>query len=81
MGEGETEWREFLIELNKVEEVWKDLIRSQETERAFLTLGISLLDINDLEPLHQTDVLEHKVQQVIAQNKELREFYGRATKH
>ena len=40
-----------------------------------------MLDINDLEPLHQTDVLEQKVQQVIAQNKELREFYGRATKH
>ena len=80
-GKGEREWREFLVELKKVEEVWEDLIKSQQTERAFLTLGISLLDINDLEPLHQTDVLEQKVQQVIAQNKELRDFYGRATEH
>ena len=28
-GKGETEWREFLIELKTVEEVWKDLIKSQ----------------------------------------------------
>lgn len=75
---GEKEWREFLMELKKVKEVWEDLVRSQQTERAFLTLGISLLH---LQPLHQTDVLEHKAQELIAKNKELREFYERATEH
>jgi len=45
------------------------------------TLGISLLHYDDLQPLHQTDVLEHKAQELIAKNKELREFYERATEH
>ena len=78
---GEREWCEFLMELKKVEEVWEDLMKSQQTERAFLTLGISLLDYSNLEPLHKTDVLEQKVQQLKARNKELREFYEGATEH
>ena len=78
---GEIEWREFLKELKNVEEVWEDLVRSQETERAFLTLGISLLHYDDLQPLHQTDVLEPKAQELIVKNKKLRESYKRATEH
>ena len=78
---GENEWREFLMELKKVKEVWEDLMKSQQTERAFLTLGISLLDYRDLEPLHQTDALEHKAQELIEKYKELRESYERATEH
>ena len=78
---GEKKWREFLKELKRVEEVWEDLVKSQHIERAFLTLGISLLHYNDLQPLHQTDVLEHKAQELIAKNKELRESYERTTEH
>ena len=79
---GENEWREFLKELKNVEEGWEDLVRSQQTERAFLTLGISLLHCDDLQPLHQTNVLlEPKAQELIVKNKELRESYERATKH
>ena len=40
-----------------------------------------MLHYDDLQPLHQTDVLEHKAQELIAKNKELREFYERATEH
>ena len=78
---GEKEWREFLKEMKKIEEVWEKLIKSQQTERAFLTLGISLLDYSDLEPLHQTDALSEKAETIIATSRKLRELYRRATQH
>ena len=78
---GETEWRGYLEKLLKIEEDWEDLIRAQQTERAFLTLGISWLLQSELESLHRHSVLEHKVQQQVERSKKLREFLRRAEEH
>lgn len=78
---GETEWREYLEKLMKIKEDWEHLIRTQRTERALLTLGISRLLESNLESLHRQNVLEHKVKQHVERSKELREFYRRATEH
>lgn len=66
---GETEWREYLEKLMKIEE---DLVRTQRTGRALLTLGISRLLERNSESLHRQNVLEHKVKQQVERSKELR---------
>ena len=76
---GERKWREFLKEMKKIEEVWEYLFKSQQTERAFLTLGISLSCHSDLELLHRTDALKEKAEVLIATSRQLRKLYERAT--
>ena len=78
---GEEEWRKFLKEMKKIEEVWEDLVKSQQTERAFLTLGISSSCHSDLELLDRTDVLKEKAETLIATSRQLRELYEKATQH
>ena len=78
---GEKEWREYLINLKKIEEHWEDLVKAQQTRKAHLTLGISWLFPSKLESLQQTDVLVEKLQQHVERSKKLRDFYGRAREH
>ena len=78
---GEKEWREYLEKLKKIEEDYENLVKSQQTERAFLTLGISLLFQSNSEPLQQYVVMEHNVKQHIARGKQLKEFYEKAMQH
>jgi len=78
---GETEWREYLEKLKKIEEEWEGLVRGQQTERAFLTLGISLIFQSNSESLHRYHVLCNEVQQHVERSKELRGFRERALQH
>lgn len=78
---GEEEWHKFLKEMKTIEEAWRDLVKSQQTERAFLSLGISFLCHSDLELLHRTDALKEKAELLIATSRKLRELYRRTTQH
>ena len=78
---GEEEWNEYLKELKKIEEGWKDLVKSQQSQRAFLTLGLSLLFESDLAVLLQYPMLEYKLKQTVNISKQLRGFHERAMQH
>ena len=78
---GEEEWRIYLIKLKNIEKDWEDLVKSQRTERALLTLGISLIFRSNSETLQQYLVMEQKVQRHIARSKELKEFFEKAMLH
>lgn len=79
---GENEWREYLGKLKKIEQDWENLVKTQQTRRAYLTLGIGLFFRDDSEPLQQRySLLEQKVEKHMARSKKLREFYEKATMH
>ena len=77
----EKEWQEDRIKLKKIEEDWEDLVKSQRTDRAFLTLGIALLFQSNLEPLQKYHVKELKLQQHMARGKEVKGCYEKAKQH
>ena len=77
---GEEKWLKFLKKSKHFVEVWEELINSQQTERAFLTLGITTFNF-DFKLLHQTNMLEHKAQQHKARSMELSKFFRRAKEH
>ena len=80
---GEKEWRDYLEKLQKIEQDWEDLVRTQQTERAILTLGISMFwqSNSEAESMQRYSVLEYKTQHHVGRSKELREFYTRAMQH
>ena len=75
---GEEEWNEYLRKWMKIEKEWEDLVESQQKQKAYLTLGITLLYQSDSESLRR---LEEKAQKHIARSKELRRFYEGAIQH
>ena len=78
---GEQAWCEYLKKLEKIEEGWENLVKTQQSQRAFLTLGFSLLFESDLALLHQYPMLEYKLKQTVNISKELRRFLERALQH
>lgn len=78
---GENEWREYLEKLEKIEQDWENLVKTQQTRRAYLTLGLSCFLQSDSESLHRYSVLEQKVEKHVARSKALREFYVKAADH
>ena len=78
---GEEEWREYLRKLQKIEKEWEDLVKSQQTERAYLTLGIILVFRSKVKPLQQYPVLEQKVKQEMTRAKDLKGFYKKNKQH
>ena len=72
---GKMEWNNYLKKMEKVEEDWEDLIRTQQRETT--TLGIN----SEALSMQRYSVLEYKVQQHVERSKELREFYERAAQH
>ena len=77
----EKEYHEYMMKLEKIEEDWKELVKTQKTRQACLTLGISLLFPSNSEPLHQYSLLEQDIQQQVERNEELGGFQEKATEH
>ena len=65
---GEKEWLEYLRKLQNIED-WEELVQRQQTEEAFLTLGLRLLSQSNSESLQRFNVMEQRVQQHIARSK------------